>query len=161
MAVTLFTPLLLFWSARQAAGARPSSLIDRMRRGAVIAAAAYLFLAAIEISGLGQQPPYSWLAALLFLISLTMGELYFIPTALSIIGQSAPRGRENTIISFWFIAAFTGNLCAGLFGSLYSLLGATWFFVAAAAVAGSSALFLTLSRSILAPLEGVAAHPDR
>jgi POT family proton-dependent oligopeptide transporter len=83
----------------------------------------------------------------IFFVVMTAGELYILPIGLGLFGRLAPNGFTATTIALWFLAAFFGNLLAGLFGTLWSSLSPPQFFATTAAIAAlSGALLLAFNR---------------
>jgi POT family proton-dependent oligopeptide transporter len=80
---------------------------------------------------------------------LTVGELYILPVGLALFGRMAPKGFEATTLALWFLAAFAGNLAAGVLGTLWSVLSHPQFFscIAAIAATASAALSVLASRN--------------
>ena len=90
---------------------------------------------------------WGWLLA--FFAVMTAGELYILPIGLGLFGSLAPAGLQATSIALWFLAAFGGNLGAGILGTLWSRLTHAEFFVVTAAVSAlSGLLLLSLDRPV-------------
>ncbi|HEY6916942.1 MAG TPA: peptide MFS transporter [Allosphingosinicella sp.] len=153
--VFALTPLLLaFWMAREK-NKRPIPTARRMAMGAGVVALAYLLAAALSLSVLGDaRAGWPWL--LLFFLIMTAGELQILPVGLGLFGRLAPAGYAATAIATWFFAGFAGNLLAGLFGSLWTALGAPVFFLLAGFVAGASALALLCLNGAVVRAEAAA-----
>jgi POT family proton-dependent oligopeptide transporter len=139
LVMAMTPPLLAWWQRRTTAGAveRPAR---RMALGAVIVAAAYLMLAAVESIG----GPAHWLWLVLFFVILTLGELHILPTGLGLFARLAPKGLGATTVAAWFLASFAGSIAAGLVGTLWSRTAHSGFFVLLALIAGLAAAMLLL-----------------
>lgn len=135
-------PLLAYWARRaRQSGDMPPAL--RMAQGTLIVAAAYLMLAAVTWQADGQRVPWVWLIAFFFLF--TFGELFVLPTGLGLFARLAPPTMGATTIGAWFLIIFSGSLCAGLVGRLYSSMAPFVFFSLLALLAASSAVLLWLA----------------
>ena len=86
----------------------------------------------------------SWPWLVLFLIAMTVGELYILPVGLGLFGRLAPKGLKATTIAVWFSAGVLGNLFAGWLGTLWSPLSHGLFFAIIGAVALTAALLFAL-----------------
>ena len=150
--VMLMTPFLLARWKRRAAKGREHSPPQKMAIGALIVAAAYLFLAAAALRAGNGQASWLWLAA--FFVIFTLGELYILPNGLGLFARLAPPRFGATTVASWYLAIFTGSLTAGLVGTLWSRLGHAVFFLLLAGIALAAALFLLLldrpGRAVLA-----------
>jgi POT family proton-dependent oligopeptide transporter len=90
----------------------------------------------------GTPAPWLWLLA--FFIVMTVGELYILPIGLGLFGRLAPLGLNATTIALWFLAAFFGNLLAGVLGTVWSQLSAAQFFALTGVIAGASGFLLLI-----------------
>ena len=148
--VMLLTPLLVARWTRLARQGRETGPLLKMAFGAVVVAAAYLMLAGAAAAAEGQGARASWLWLVAFFFVYTAGELYILPTGLSLFARMGPAHAGATTIAAWFLASFGGNLLAGQLGRLWSVTVPSWFFVLMAGVAGVAGLILfSLSRSRL------------
>jgi POT family proton-dependent oligopeptide transporter len=136
--VFLMTPLLLAGWRNRAKRGRELSSMRKMALGAIIVAVSYALLATVAANA-GQQPA-SWHWLVLFFVIFTLGELYTLPTGLGLFARLAPARFAATTVAAWFLAIFTGSLCAGAVGTLWSRISHTGFFsilsLLAAAAAG-------------------------
>ena len=148
--VMLLTPLLVARWTRLARQGRETGPLLKMAFGAVVVAAAYLMLAGAAAAAEWQGARASWLWLVAFFFVYTAGELYILPTGLSLFARMSPAHAGATTIAAWFLASFGGNLLAGQLGRLWSVTVPSWFFVLMAGVAGVAGLILfSLSRSRL------------
>ena len=143
MFVFLLTPVLVIWWTRAGRRGRDPSPLVKMAMGAALVAAAYLMLALLLSVQVGVV---SWMWAVLFVLLLTAGELFILPTGLALFGQLAPRRFAATVMALWFLGSFGGNLLAGVLGSLWTSLGAGGFFILMGCVAGLAAVLLLALR---------------
>lgn len=140
--VMLMTPpLLVYWRRRAEAGRDPSPT-RRMAAGALIVAAAYVLLGAVEASSGGTRASWLWLA--LFFVIFTFGELFILPTGLGLFARLAPAGLGATTVAAWFLSIFSGSLAAGFVGTLWSRMPHASYFLLLAVIATAAALFLWL-----------------
>ena len=168
--VIAMTPVLLARWRRKADAASEHSPLQKMATGAMIVGGAYALLAiASALSPTGA----SWLWIVAYFFTLTLGELYILPTGLGLFARLAPPKLGATTVAAWYLAIFTGSLTAGFIGSWYSSIGAPLYFLMLTAVASLAALILLAldrrarsveaariaERSLLAAVpEGLAAN---
>ena len=141
--VMLMTPPLLAYWARRARSGGDTAPALRMAQGALILAGAYLMLAAVTWFAGGERTAWVWMIAFFFLF--TFGELFILPTGLGLFARLAPPSLGATTVGAWFLIVFSGSLCAGLVGRLYSSMEHPAFFCLLAALAATSALLLYLA----------------
>ncbi len=139
--VFLMTPFLLAWWSKLATRGREPMPLRKMAIGAGGLAASYLMLALVASLAHG---PANWLWLLAFFVILTTAELFILPVGLGLFARLAPAGMAATTIAAWFLAAFAGNLLAGMLGTLWSRLSPNAFFLLMAAVAAVASLALLL-----------------
>ncbi len=140
--VLVLTPLLLFFWNRRARAGREMTALVRMATGAWIVALAYAAIGTIATFVPAGEVSWVWL--FLFLVTVTLGELWILPVGLGLFGRLAPFNLAATTMAAWYSASFAGNLLAGLLGSTWSDLGASRFFVLMAGVALFAGLLLRL-----------------
>lgn len=138
--VMLMTPPLLAWWGRRASAGHAQPAARRMATGALIVAFAYLMLAALTWQADGQRSGWLWLA--LFFVVFTFGELFILPTGLGLFARLAPPQMGATTVGAWFLITFSGSLCAGLVGSLWSRMQPHAFFSLLALLATLAAALL-------------------
>ena len=138
--VMLMTPPLLAWWRRRAATHGDQPAMRRMAAGALIVALAYAMLALVAWAHGGERAGWLWLVT--FFVLFTFGELFILPTGLGLFARLAPPGLGATTVAAWFLITFTGNLSAGLVGTLWSKLQTPSFFLVLAGFAGSAAVLL-------------------
>ncbi|MCR5876179.1 peptide MFS transporter [Phenylobacterium sp. J426] len=143
--VFALTPFLLAHWSRQAARGREPQPLSKMSLGAAGVAAAFVVLAAVSATG---QSAASWLWLVGFFAVLTAGELFILPVGLGLFARFAPAGLAATAVAAWFLAAFAGNLLAGVLGTLWTVLGPPVFFALMGGVAGLSSLSLFALRPL-------------
>ncbi|WP_293881017.1 peptide MFS transporter [Sphingomonas sp.] len=154
--VMFMTPPLLAWWGRRAAAGSDQSPARRMAMGALIVALAYLMLAALVWFDAGQRSGWLWLV--IFFVVFTFGELFILPTGLGLFARLAPLNLGATTVASWFLITFSGSLCAGLVGSLWSRMAPALFFVILAGLAAFAALLL---RSLERAVEQVDQRPNQ
>jgi len=155
----LTPPLLAYWSRRAARTGRETAPARRMATGAAIVMLAYLLLAALVWQGAAARVGWQWLVA--FFLVFTVGELFILPTGLSLFARLAPRRLGVTTVAAWFLTTFAGSLAAGLVGSLWSRTGHAGFFALLAGLAGLAALMLGGLGKYVTATAGSAAKPAR
>ncbi|MNS31893.1 Di-/tripeptide transporter [compost metagenome] len=140
--VFLLTPILVTAWDRSARKGRGMSSLARMATGAALVAGAFFGLALVAT--LAGQGPVHWLWLVAFFVLLTSGELFILPVGLGLFGRLAPAQMAATMIAAWFLAAFAGNLLAGLVGSTWSLMSPGAYFALMGLVASASVMGLCL-----------------
>jgi POT family proton-dependent oligopeptide transporter len=151
--VIAFTqPLLTVWR-RQADAGREQRLMRRMSAGALIVCGSYVLLAAVAWLSDGASTAWPWLVA--FFVVLTVGELFILPTGLSVFARLAPPGLGATIVAAWYLTIFSGSLSAGLVGTLWSSIPHAAFFALLALLAAAAALCLRLLDKPMRRLDAV------
>lgn len=148
IAVILLTPLLLWrWDRLSRAGRLTSDLM-KMAFGALLLGGGFAMLAALTASG-APQIGAGWV--FLFLLILTVGELYMMPIALGVFNRLAPAGWSSLGAAVWFATASGGHLLAGALGATWSMQTPASFFVVMTGIAMLAALLLaSINRAVLA-----------
>ncbi|NVO12690.1 MAG: peptide MFS transporter [Rhodoplanes sp.] len=140
-----FTPLVVeLWAWQSRRGREPSTL-TKMALGCLGVALANLIMAAAAM-GVGKA---SWLWLLGYFVVLTLGELYLSPIGLSLVSKVAPARHVSLLMGVWLGTSFTGNLLAGVLGSLWSGMDKAAFFLMIAAVAAAAAAMIAAFRKPL------------
>ena len=135
--ILAFTPLVIwFWKWQEARGSEPSAVI-KMAIGFVLLSSSYLILASGQaLAGSGQV---HWLWCLVYFAVYTVGELYFSPVGLSLYSKAAPPQVAALMMAVFLATSFPGNFLAGWFGTFYSTMTNTEFFLFIAAIAAAPA----------------------
>ncbi|HEY6925795.1 MAG TPA: hypothetical protein VI653_20110, partial [Steroidobacteraceae bacterium] len=138
--VFIMTPALLgYWRRRADKGLEPLAT-RRMALGALIVAFSYLLLAGVAAASGSERANGLWLV--LYFIVFTFGELHILPTGLGLFARLAPRELAATTVAGWFLAVFSGSLCAGAIGTLWSSMSHAVFFSLMALIAAAAAALL-------------------
>lgn len=137
----LTPPLVIFWTSRGQQGREPSPLM-KMALGAAGLALGFLGLMAVSwyTEASGTQP--TALILVLFISFYTLAELLILPVGLDLFSRLASANYRATTIAAWFLAAFFGNLLAGVLGSFWDLVTRQEFFLIMAGSAFASSLVL-------------------
>ena len=140
--VMVMTPILLRRWRLQSERGREFSVMQKMAVGALLVAASYLLVAAVEaVTGEGRA---HWVWLLSFFLIFTLGELYILPNGLGIFARLAPPKLGASTVAAWYLAIFAGSLAAGQVGRLWSRLDHVGFFMLLAGIASLSAVLLFL-----------------
>jgi POT family proton-dependent oligopeptide transporter len=140
--VFVMTPALLgYWRRRADRGLEPPAT-RRMALGALIVALSYALLAGVAAAA-GQEQA-SWLWLVVYFVIFTFGELHILPTGLSLFARLAPARLAATTVAAWFLAIFSGSLCAGAVGTLWSGMPHAAFFGVLALIASVAAVMLLM-----------------
>jgi POT family proton-dependent oligopeptide transporter len=122
------TPVLIrLWKARRASET-VAHLLRRMAIGCVIASAAMLMMVVAAVASGPEGARVSSLWVLLYFALLTLGELFVIPTGLTLIESLAPLRFASMTMGAWYIAKFLGSLLAGIMGAYWLVIPAWQFF---------------------------------
>jgi POT family proton-dependent oligopeptide transporter len=138
--VFVMTPALLgYWRRRADRGLEPPAT-RRMALGAFIVALSYALLAAVAAAAGPERANGLWLV--LYFVIFTYGELHILPTGLSLFARLAPPRLAATTVAAWFLAIFSGSLCAGAVGTLWGKMPHAVFFACLALIAVIAAVML-------------------
>jgi proton-dependent oligopeptide transporter, POT family len=129
-------PLLAYWRNR----GLDLSPTRRMALGAFIVAGSYAMLAGLAAHAGQDRVSGLWLV--LYFVIFTYGELHILPTGLALFARLAPPRFAATTVAAWFALIFSGSLCAGVVGTLWSSLSHAGFFAFLASLAAVAALLL-------------------
>jgi POT family proton-dependent oligopeptide transporter len=126
--IILGTPVLIrFWKRRNAEETT-AHLLRRMAIGCVIAAAAMLVLVLAALASGPAAARVSSLWVFVYFVLLTLGELFVIPTGLTLIESLAPVRFASMVMGAWYIAKFLGSLLAGIMGAYWMVIAPAAFF---------------------------------
>lgn len=142
--IIALTPLFLAVWRRSERMGRSTNLPWRMSLGCVFASIAMWVMvtaAAVQATA-GQEVSSAWVLS--YFVLLTIGELMVLPVGLTLISSLAPAEVAGAAMGAWYIAKFLGSLLAGVLGSYWGEIPATWFFSlgALSCLAGSALLLL-------------------
>ncbi len=139
--IVFVPPLVVLWRWQGKRGREPGD-VAKIGIGAALAAASALVLAlAGALAGSGQ------VTVLLPLVGFTgmgIAFLYYWPTLLALVSQSAPARLNATLMGTVFLSLFVSNLIIGWYGGYYEPLGPTMFWLVDAAIGGVGALLILI-----------------
>lgn len=139
--IVFVPPLVALWRWQGKRGREPGD-VAKIGIGAALAAASALVLAlGAAIAGAGH------VTVLLPLVAFTgmgIAFLYYWPTLLALVSQSAPPRLNATLMGTVFLSLFVSNLIIGWYGGYYEPLGPTMFWLVDAAIGGTGALLILL-----------------
>ena len=141
--IPLFAKILYPWFDRRVARL---TALRKMSAGMVIAASSFVAAALIQsaLDG-GHRLSVAWQFVPYFL--LTSSELLVSITGLEFAYTQAPRAMKSTIMSFWFLTVFAGNLITASVSEMNKFRGPSFFLFFAALMAAVSGVFIwTASR---------------
>ncbi|MDB5710160.1 MAG: hypothetical protein JWL96_2230 [Sphingomonas bacterium] len=152
--IVFVPPLVALWRWQGMRGREPGD-VTKIGIGATLAAASALLLAlGAMVAGPGH------VTVLLPLVAFTgmgIAFLYYWPTLLALVSQSAPPRLNATLMGTVFLSLFVSNLIIGWFGGYYEPLGPTMFWLVDAAIGGTGALIiLVFGRAIHRALQPAA-----
>lgn len=115
--------------------------LRRMSGGMVIAASSFAAAAVIQswIDG-GAKPSIGWQFIPYLLI--TVAEIMVSITGLEFAYTQAPRSMKSTIMSFWFLTVFAGNVLTAYVSEMNKFQGAAFFWFFTVLMAAFSGVFI-------------------
>lgn len=119
--------------------------LRRMSGGMVIAALSFVAAALVQaaIDG-GATPSIGWQFIQYLLI--TTAEIMISITGLEFAYTQAPRSMKSTIMSFFFLTIFLGNVLTAYVAAINKFQGASFYWFFAALMAGVSGIFIWTAR---------------
>jgi POT family proton-dependent oligopeptide transporter len=143
--VMILIPLFSKWiyPAVRRAGFEPTPL-RRISVGMFTAAAAFAASAFLQtLLDAGAKPSVAWQAVPYLL--LTAAEIMVSITGLEFAYTQSPRSMKSTIMSFWLLTIFAGNLLTAYVSEINRFHGAAYFVFFTGLMAGVSVLFLWIA----------------
>lgn len=120
---------------------RPMTPLRRMSGGMVVAATSFAAAAIIQMAiDAGGKPSVAWQFIPYLLI--TVAEIMISITGLEFAYTQAPRSMKSTIMSFFFLTIFLGNVLTAYVSAINKFQGASFFWFFAALMAGVSGIFI-------------------
>ena len=115
--------------------------LRRMSAGMALAAFSFVAAALIQVSlDHGQKLSVAW-QVIPYLI-LTISEIMVSITGLEFAYSQAPRSMKSTLMSFWFLTVFAGNLITAYISEINVFHGASFFLFFAALMGSVSIIFI-------------------
>jgi POT family proton-dependent oligopeptide transporter len=115
--------------------------LRRMSGGMVIAASSFAAAALIQVAiDKGGVPSIGWQFIPYLLI--TVAEIMVSITGLEFAYTQAPRSMKSTIMSFWFLTVFAGNVLTAYVSALNKFQGAAFFWFFAILMLAFSGIFI-------------------
>lgn len=137
--IVFVPPLVALWRWQAKRGREPGD-VAKIGIGAALAAASALLLAlGAAIAGSGRV---TVLVPLVAFTGMGIAFLYYWPTLLALVSQSAPPRLNATLMGTVFLSLFVSNLIIGWYGGHYETLGPTTFWLVDAAIGGTGALLI-------------------
>jgi POT family proton-dependent oligopeptide transporter len=155
--IFIFAPIMDVWWNYRAARGRRSSSVRKMGVGSFLAGAAFLIipLASNFITVDKSLMNMFWLVLMTWMF--TMGELYLSPIGLSLVTKVAPARLMSMMMGAWLGSSFIGNYLAGYFGTWYTSLGQTTFFMVLAGMGMAVGVFFFMAER---PLHKIIGNDD-
>jgi len=137
--IVFVPPLVALWRWQAKRGREPGD-VAKIGIGAALAAASALLLSlGAAMAGAGHV---SVLLPLVAFTGMGIAFLYYWPTLLALVSQSAPARLNATLMGTVFLSLFVSNLIIGWFGGYYEPLGPAGFWLVDAAIGGAGALII-------------------
>ena len=115
--------------------------LRRMSGGMVLTAFSFVFVGILQIAlDSGQTVNVGW--QIVPYLIITMSEVMISITGLEFAYTQAPRSMKSTIMSFWLLTVFVGNLLTAYVSKVNAFQGASEFFFYAALMAAVSVIFI-------------------
>ncbi|MCC6278488.1 MAG: POT family MFS transporter [Oligoflexia bacterium] len=118
--------------------------LRKITGGMYIAALSFLAAALVQVP-LDQGTKISVAWQFIQYLLLTMAEVMISITGLEFAYTQAPRSMKSTIMSFWFLTIFLGNIFAAYISQIDIFKGASFFFFFTALMAVYSVLFTIMA----------------
>ena len=134
--------LLALWAAQARRGREPGSLA-KFGIGAAITGISALLLAAGEVFA-GPDGRVSALWAVAGFFGMGTAFMWYWPTLLAVVSESAPPKLNATLVSATYLSFFAGITIMGWVGSFYSEMDRTAFWLLDAAIGFAGALIVWL-----------------
>ena len=134
-------PLLLgMWAAQARRGREPGSMAKFGIGAAITGFSALLFVAGEIFAGTGGKVAVWWAIAGFF--GMGAAFMWYWPTLLTVISQSAPPKLNATLVSASYLSFFAGITIMGWVGSFYSEMDKTAFWLLDAGIGVGGALIV-------------------
>jgi POT family proton-dependent oligopeptide transporter len=142
-----FTPAIVALWTWQARREREPTTLAKMALGCFGVAFANLVMVAAAWSvGTGKA---NWLWLFCYFVVITVGELYFSPTSLSLVSKVAPARMVSLMMGVSLLPVFVGNFAAGYLGSFWSGMDKGTFFLMIAGIAATAGLAIAAFNPLL------------
>lgn len=136
-------PVLLgLWAAQARRGREPGSMAKFGIGAAITGISALMFVAGELLAGPDAQVAVWWAIAGYF--GMGAAFMWYWPTLLAVISQSAPPKLNATLVSASYLSFFAGITIMGWVGSFYGEMGKTAFWLTDAAIGFAGALIVWL-----------------
>lgn len=147
-AVLVFAPIVLwYWRRQSQRGVEPSDF-TKILLGYALYAAAFVWLAAGELTRGEAGVALFWPIAFHFI--LAAGFLYVGPIMMSLVSRAAPAAVNATMVSSYYLSIFVGGFFSGWLGRFYEVMPAPAFWLMHAGLVGAGFLLVLLLRGVLA-----------
>ena len=146
-----FTPVLIWYWARQARRGTEPLTIDKMVIGCALLTISFVIMAAVAWM-VGPHGRASWAWLLVHFSIYTVGELYLSPIGLALVARVAPPQVLSMMMGAWFVSNFIGNTLAGYMGGFWDQMSKPKFFLLIAALGAASVVITWLLRFPLKPI---------
>lgn len=140
--IAVAAPLLALWAAQARRGREPGSFAKFGIGSAIVGLSALLLALGEMIAGTDGRVSVWWAIAGYF--GMGAAFMWYWPTLLSVISQSAPPRLNATLVSASYLSFFAGITLMGWVGSFYSEMGRVNFWLMDAAIGFSGALIVWL-----------------
>ena len=140
--IAIVPVLLGLWAAQARRGREPGSMAKFGIGAAITGASALMFVAGELIAGPDAQVSVWWAIAGYF--GMGAAFMWYWPTLLAVISQSAPPKLNATLVSASYLSFFAGITIMGWVGSFYGEMGKTAFWLTDAAIGFAGALIVWL-----------------
>ncbi len=115
--------------------------LRRMSGGMVVAATSFISAALIQIAiDNGGHPSVAW--QFISYLMITIAEIMISITGLEFAYTQAPRAMKSTIMSFFFLTIFAGNMLTAYVAEINKFQGASFYWFFAALMGGVSGIFI-------------------
>ncbi len=142
VSVTFLAGMVAFWRLWARRFPEPSELV-KLTLGCAIAALALIVLAtASALAGSGKVG-IGW--AIAFHVINSIGFANVMPVSLALYARAAPKAVASTVLGFFYLHLFAGNLMVGWLGGLLEKMPGSQFWLIHAALVGSAAVIFAVA----------------
>ena len=142
--IVIVPPLLALWAAQARRGREPGGIAKIGHGSAIVGASALLFAAGELAAGPGAEVSVWWALAAYF--GMGAAFMWYWPTLLALVSQSAPPKINATMVSAAYLAFFVGSAIMGWVGSFYGEMSRPAFWTMNAAIGFAGALIVWVIR---------------
>jgi POT family proton-dependent oligopeptide transporter len=140
--IVVAAPLIALWAWQARRRKEPATLTKIAIGSAIIGASALLLSLGSALAGEGEKVSVWWALACYF--GMGTAFMWYWPTTLALVSQSAPAKINATMVSASFLSLFFGSTLMGWVGSFYDQMSPAAFWMLDAAIGFAGAILILL-----------------